>query len=83
MDRRGFLRAFIGIAATAALPKIAEDVLAKASHLDDAKFIDYARNEEALINLIELRMRAASAAMIAAMEKDLYETGTGGESLIS
>lgn len=39
MDRRGFLQAFLGVAAGAALPQKALSFLAETAHLNDANFI--------------------------------------------
>ena len=76
MNRRGFLRSVIGLAATAALPKPALAFLAKTKGLPDAEFRQAALHDEAIINLIEARMKAASLALMKVIEEDLYNNGT-------
>lgn len=71
MNRRGFLRSLLGIAAGAALPAPALKFIADNAVLEDAAF-----REKAIIDLINLRIAAMNKAMIEIIETDIFNSGT-------
>lgn len=73
MDRRGFLKSLLGVAAGAALPKVALEFVASNASLTDAAFRD-----RAIIDLIALRIQAANEAFGRIMAADIFNNGTDG-----
>ena len=72
MDRRLFLKGLLGLGASVALPKPALAFIERSAEISDAAFQSAALADDAIINLLEARMRAATAAMIEAIESDIF-----------
>lgn len=70
MDRRGFLKGLLGVAAAAALPAKAVQFLAINAEITDAAFKAKANIE--LIGLIESRIRHSDAMFIKMMDESIY-----------
>jgi hypothetical protein len=83
MNRRGFLQSLLGLGASAALPAPALEFLAKHEHVSDAKFLLAAHNSDALINLMEARMRDATLAMCKMIDAMIYNDTTFAQSTLS
>ena len=69
MNRRGFLRSILGIAAAAALPQAALNALSRTAAIPDSEFERAILCDEEIINLMEQRMRLASLTFIKIMEE--------------